>query len=55
MIREFIQERLIIVKYLSTDLITADTLTKALSGPAFARHQIRLLNLSSPSASLLSM
>ena len=54
MIREFIQESLIIVKHLSTDLMTADTLTKALSGPAFTRHQIRLLNLS-PSASLLSM
>ena len=50
MIREFIQEGLLIVKHLSTDLMTADTLTKA-----FTRHQIRLLNLSPPSASLLSM
>ena len=55
MIREFIQEGLIIVKHLPTDLMTADTLTKALSGPAFIRHQILLLNLSPPSASLLSM
>ena len=55
MIREFIQEGLIVVKHLSTDLMTANTLTKALSGPAFTRHQIRLLNLSPPSSSLLSM
>jgi hypothetical protein len=55
MIREFIQEGLIVVKYLSTDLITADTLTKALSGPAFVRHQTRLLNLLPPPSSLLSM
>jgi len=54
MIREFIQEGLIIAKYLSTDL-TADTLTKALPGKAFVRHQIRLLNLSPLSSSLLSM
>jgi hypothetical protein len=55
MIREFIQEGLIVVKHLSTDLMTADTLTKALSGPSFTRHQIRILNLSPPPASLLSM
>ena len=55
MIREFIQERLIIVKYLSTDLMTADTLTKAHSVPAFIRHQIHLLNLYPHFASLLSM
>jgi len=52
MIREFIQEG--IVKHLSTDLMTADTITKALSGPAFARHQIRILNRSRHSVSLLS-
>ena len=55
MIREFIQEGLIIVKHLSTDLMTVDTLTKALSGPAFVRHQIRLLNLSPPSSSFFSL
>ena len=55
MIREFIQEGRIVVKYLSTDLITADTLNKALSGPAFRRHQIRLLNHSPPPSSLLNM
>ena len=55
MIREFIQEGLIVVKHLSTEFKTADTLTKALSGPSFTRHQIRLLNLFPPSVSLLSM
>ena len=55
MIREFIQDGLIVAKYLSTDLITADTSTKALSGPAFVRHQIRLLNLLPPPSSLLNM
>jgi len=55
MIREFIQEGLIVVKHLPTDLMTADTLTKALSGAFFTRHQIRHLNLSPPSASLLSI
>ena len=48
--REFIQEGLTVVKNLSTDLMTADTLPKALSGPAFTRHQIRLMNLSPPYA-----
>ena len=48
MVQEFI------VKHLSTELMTADTLTEALSGPAFIRHQIHLLNLSPSSASLLS-
>ena len=55
MIREFIQKGLIVVKHLSTDLMTTDTLTKALSEPAFTRHQIHLLNLSPLSSSLLSM
>ena len=53
MIRKFIQERLIAVKYLSTDLMTADTLTKALSGPTFVCHQIRLFNLVPSSLSSL--
>ena len=55
MIREFIQKGLIVVKYLSTDLIAADKLTKALSGPVFVRHQIHLLNLSPPPSPLLNM
>ena len=55
MIREFIQEGLIVVKYLSTDFITADALTKALCGPAFVRNQIRLLNLLPPLSPLLNM
>ena len=55
MIRDFIQEGLIVVIYLSTDLKTADALTKAVSGPAFVRYQIRLLNLSPPPCSLLNM
>ena len=50
-IREFIQQGLIVIKYLSTDLMTADTLTKALSGPLFNFHKTRLLNLQPPSAS----
>ena len=53
MIQELIQEGLIVVKYPLTDLMTADALTKTLSGPAFVCHQIRLLNLSPhPSSSL---
>jgi len=55
MIREFIKEGLIIVKHLSTDLMTADTSSKAFAGPAFVRQQIRLWNHSPPSSSLLSM
>jgi hypothetical protein len=50
-IREFIQQGLIVIKYLSTDLMTADTLTKALSGPLFNFHKTRLLNLQPPTAS----
>jgi len=49
MIRKIIQEGLTIAKYLSTDLMTADTLTKGLSGPSFVCNQIGLLNYSSPS------
>ena len=55
-IQEFIQDGLIVAKYLSTDLIIADTLTKALPRLAFVRYQNRLLNHSPPSfSSLLNM
>ena len=53
-IREFIQQGRIVVKHLQTDYMTADTLTKPLSGPAFLRHKIRLLNLSPPTDTDLS-
>jgi hypothetical protein len=53
-IREFIQKGRIVVKHLQTDYMTADTLTKPLSGPAFLRHKIRLLNLSPPTDTDLS-
>ena len=49
MIREFIEESLIIVKKIFTDLIMT------LSGSAFVRHQKCLLNLSPNSAFLHSM
>ena len=44
-IREFIRQSLTAIKHISTDLMTADTLTKALSGPLFNFHKTRLLNL----------
>ena len=50
-IREFIQQGLIVIKYLSTDLMTTDTLTKARSGPLFNFHKTRLLNLQPLTAS----
>jgi hypothetical protein len=54
-IREFIQQRRITVKHLSTDYMIADTLTKPLSGPSFLRHKIRLLNLSPPTDTDLTL
>ena len=54
-IREFIQQGRIIVKHLPTDYMISDTLTKPLSGPAFLRHKIRLLNQSAPNDTDLSL
>ena len=51
-IQEFIQLGLIAIKYLSIDLTTADTLTKALSGPLFNFHKNCLLNLQPPRSNL---
>ena len=44
-IREFIQQGLIVIKRLSTDSMTEDTLTKALSGPSISFNITRLLHL----------
>jgi len=54
-IREFIQQKRITVKHLQTDYMIADTLTKPLSGPSFLRHKIRLLNLSPPTDTDLTL
>jgi hypothetical protein len=54
-IREFIQQGKIVVKYLPTDYMLADTLTKPLSGPPFLRHKIRILNQSPPTDTDLSL
>ena len=48
LIREFFQKKRIVVKYLPTDHMIADMLTKPLPGPAFSRLSTRLLNLSPP-------
>ena len=47
-IREFLQKQKIIEKYLPTEYIIADMLTKPLSGLLFSRLSTRLLNLSPP-------
>jgi len=47
-IREFLQKQKIIVKYLPTEYMIADMLTKPLSGLLFSRLSTRLLNLSPP-------
>ena len=47
-IREFLQQARIVVRYLSTENMIADMLTKPLPGPSFSRLTSRLLNLSPP-------
>ena len=45
-IREFLQQKRIVVRYLPTEYMIADMLTKPLPGPSFSRLTSRLLNIS---------
>jgi hypothetical protein len=49
MIRDCVKNNNICIEYLSTDKMTADTLTKPLGSLLFPTHQQRLLNTASPS------
>ena len=48
MIRDCVKHNNISIEYLSTDRMTADTLTKPLGSLLFPAHQQRLLNTTSP-------
>mmetsp|Transcript_8298 Transcript_8298/g.15251 ORF Transcript_8298/g.15251 Transcript_8298/m.15251 type:complete len:129 (-) Transcript_8298:82-468(-) len=43
-IRELIKENIVELKYLRTDIMPADLLTKNLRGPAFTRHRSTLMD-----------
>ena len=47
-IREFLQQKRIVVRYLPTEYMIADMWTKPLPGPSFSRLTSRLLNISPP-------
>ena len=47
-IRAFLQQARIVVRYLPTESMIADMLTKPLPGPSFSRLTSRLLNISPP-------
>ena len=47
-IRAFLQQARIVVRYLPTESMITDMLTKPLPGPSFSRLTSRLLNLSPP-------
>ena len=49
MIRDCVKNNNIIIEYLSSEKMTADTLTKPLGSLLFPAHQQRLLNTASPS------
>ena len=49
MIRDCVRNNNINIEYLSTNKMTADTLTKPLGSLLFPAHQQRLLNTRSPS------
>ena len=48
MIRECVKDNNILIKYLPTDQMVVDALTKPLGATLFPIHQLRILNLAPP-------